>query len=121
MLHVVEKQITFVRHIPHAKHGHASVISRRFLARAVVACSQQLTQCDHRPPLRIAGRVTEHIQEQRGHQFCGFALGFAAQADNAFGAGEQINDALLFLSGGTGICAALMSDVGSEGKLVVCA
>src|SRR5574337_943994 len=47
------------------------------------------------PSLRIRRRVAEDVEEQGRDDFGGFFLGFPPQADDAFGAGEEVDEAAL--------------------------
>ena len=49
------------------------------------------------PAIGIRRRIPEHVDEDRRDQLGGLLLGFAAQADDAFGAGEEVDDAALVL------------------------
>ena len=70
---------------------------RGLRAAPVVSRCQNFTQGADRPLLRIFRRVAEHVGEDRRDELGGLLLGFTAQADDAFGAGEQVDDAALLV------------------------
>lgn len=65
------------------------------MPRLATVQTADVTKPAHRPLLRIRRRIAEHVDEDRRDQLGGLLLGFAAQADDAFCTGEQVDDAAL--------------------------